>query len=169
MLSVAGPPVVEPVDVTVTNPVLPVEVSNADPIPVSVVQDSAASPEGAREVFRKTVSVDFGNGSGNCNTSDILTVPSGKRAVIQNISGSAFLTQPAKLTAVSLRIVSDPLIFVPAAEAYPITTIANSYYASFFGQQTHIYTDQSVRICAESTAPSRDSATVTVNGYYVQK
>ena len=31
-----GPPVTEPVDVNVTNPVLPVEVSNADPIPVSV-------------------------------------------------------------------------------------------------------------------------------------
>lgn len=32
----AGPPITEPVDVNVTNPVLPVEVSNADPIPVSV-------------------------------------------------------------------------------------------------------------------------------------
>ena len=31
-----GPPVTEPVDVNVTNPVLPVEVSNSDPIPVSV-------------------------------------------------------------------------------------------------------------------------------------
>ena len=33
----AAPPITEPVDVSVTNPVLPVEVSNADPIPVSVV------------------------------------------------------------------------------------------------------------------------------------
>ena len=32
----AGPPLTEPVDVSVTNPVLPVEVSNADPIPVSL-------------------------------------------------------------------------------------------------------------------------------------
>ena len=37
MLSVAAPPITEPVDVNVTNPVLPVEVSNADPIPVSIV------------------------------------------------------------------------------------------------------------------------------------
>lgn len=38
-----GPPVTEPVDVFVTNPVLPVEVSNADPIPVSVANLPAAS------------------------------------------------------------------------------------------------------------------------------
>ena len=31
-----GPPITEPVDVVVTNPVVPVEVSNSDPIPVSV-------------------------------------------------------------------------------------------------------------------------------------
>lgn len=38
-----GPPVTEPVDVNVTNPVLPVEVSNADPIPVSVANFPAES------------------------------------------------------------------------------------------------------------------------------
>jgi hypothetical protein len=32
----AKPPITEPVDVVVTNPVVPVEVSNSDPVPVSV-------------------------------------------------------------------------------------------------------------------------------------
>jgi hypothetical protein len=57
-----GPPVTEPVDVTVVNPVLPVEVSNADPIPVSVanIPDKSLIPFSRQcEVADETCSIDL--------------------------------------------------------------------------------------------------------------
>lgn len=57
-----GPPITEPVDVTVTNPVLPVEVSNADPIPVSVsnVPETSLIPFAREcEVIDETCSIDL--------------------------------------------------------------------------------------------------------------
>jgi hypothetical protein len=57
-----GPPVTEPVDVTVTNPVLPVEVSNADPIPVSVsnIPETTLIPFSRQcEVADETCSIDL--------------------------------------------------------------------------------------------------------------
>jgi len=39
-----GPPVTEPVDVNVTNPVLQVEVSNADPLPVTIQNPGPGGP-----------------------------------------------------------------------------------------------------------------------------
>jgi hypothetical protein len=80
MLSVAAPPITEPVDVNVTNPVLPVEVSNADPIPVALVGQAARIPYSDDDV-------------GECNTANCFfeypTVPAGKRLVILHANGVA--------------------------------------------------------------------------------
>lgn len=65
--------------VTVTNSVLPVEVSNADPIPVTLI--TSQSPE----IVQKMVSdlLDTGDHNGNC---DIYTVPAGKRLIIEYVN-----------------------------------------------------------------------------------
>jgi hypothetical protein len=47
-----APPIVDPVKVTVTNPVIPVEVSNADPIAVTVETAEAALVSCARTSIR---------------------------------------------------------------------------------------------------------------------
>jgi hypothetical protein len=81
MLSVAAPPITEPVDVNVTNPVLPVEVSNSYPIPVSVQPPAA--------VVR-------GQWYGSFDTAFspvIFTVPAGKRRIVTDILTSTASSQ----------------------------------------------------------------------------
>jgi hypothetical protein len=58
----AKPPITEPVDVVVTNPVVPVEVSNSDPIPVSVsnLPEATLIPFSRQcEVVDETCSIDL--------------------------------------------------------------------------------------------------------------
>jgi len=75
--SLAAPPVTEPVDVNVSNPVLSVEVANADPIPVNVV---SASPQPYKAGFScSIVSTDCDRTTG--------PVPTGKRLVLHFASG----------------------------------------------------------------------------------
>jgi hypothetical protein len=82
------------VDVNVTNPVLPVEVSNADPVPVRDV-DAAA-----REPFQtQTVTTSFNSSS---SSADIVTVPAGKRLVVEHVSAWVNSTDDSGLASVTI-------------------------------------------------------------------
>jgi hypothetical protein len=75
-----GPPVTEPVDVNVTNPVLQVEVSNADPIEVTGQVGVASAPvTHMGQNVAEHVSLSTGSGS---NT----TCPSGQLAAFRKFS-----------------------------------------------------------------------------------
>jgi hypothetical protein len=79
--ALAAPP---QVDVNVTNPVLAVEVSNADPIPVTDVAGAGRTP------FMQNISRTFGDADPGVG----LTVPAGKRAVFKHVSGLCSSTSP---------------------------------------------------------------------------
>jgi hypothetical protein len=76
----AAPPLTEPVDVTVTNPVLPVEVSNADPIPVSV----ANAPEKSVSPFARAC-----NASAQTCSVDLTDLAASGEVHITHVSGAA--------------------------------------------------------------------------------
>lgn len=78
--ALAGPP--SDVPVTVTNPVLPVEVLNADPLPVRI-EVSGDNP--ARQAFAADASLSI-NAVSIDDTETVLTVPSDKRAVLESLS-----------------------------------------------------------------------------------
>src|SRR5262245_26211668 len=76
-------PASNPVQTRITNSVVPVEVRNADPIPVT-----ASDSEGTRETFTKTIIVGTSpEETTRCNSLNPFTIPAGKRAVVQNFSG----------------------------------------------------------------------------------
>ena len=156
-------PVSSPVNARITNTVVPVEISNADAIPV-VPQES----EGSRQIFAKTITVDMGGGAGNCNGTDPLTVPAGKRLVIQYVSASTSFTSPAALVDVSLGVLSGPgpQIVVPAGKSAPGG--GNVTYASA-GQNVHAYSDVALFACAKTSDPTSEELQVNVMGYYVDK
>lgn len=76
----AGPPTIGPVDVHVTNPVLSVEVSNADPIPVSL------GDQGTPFVYTFQCGKSS-SGSTSCPTHEL---PNDQRALIEQMSGVCF-------------------------------------------------------------------------------
>jgi hypothetical protein len=80
-LAVASPPAV---DVNVTNPVLAVEVSNADPIPVTDVAAAGRTP------FSQVISREFTEAGSDVG----LTVPAGTRAVFKHVSGLCVSASP---------------------------------------------------------------------------
>ena len=79
--ALAAPP---RVDVNVTNPVLAVEVSNADPIPVTDVAGAGRTP------FRQSISRTLGDPDSVTG----LKVPAGTRAVFKHVSGLCSSTSP---------------------------------------------------------------------------
>lgn len=86
----AGPSVKPPpVAVTVINPVLPVEVRNADPIPVTVV---ATAESDARIPFNEITTLDL-NEPQTVESDVIYTVPEGKQLVVTY--ASAIIQLPA--------------------------------------------------------------------------
>jgi hypothetical protein len=73
----AGPPL--PVDVRVTNRVLPVEVANADPIPVTLSDTAPIAVQNLRTYYRWYNSIS--------NASDVVfQVPTGKRVILTDFS-----------------------------------------------------------------------------------
>lgn len=164
-VTVVNPPT-NPVNTRITNAVVPVEISNADAIPI-VAQDS----EGGRQIFNKTVTVDMGNGAGNCNHLDPVTVPAGKRLVIEYLSANGVFISPAALVSISLRIPNGNLIaVVPAGKTSTAQSgagdILNSAAA---GQYVHVYSDTSLWACALVSSPSTQDLEVNVSGYLVDK
>jgi hypothetical protein len=86
----------EPVDVTVTNAVIPVEVSNADPVPVEVVSLPLPVSELPANRYQKTVSVDEWNVTTPGNSlitisGSILGIPSDKILVLEFVSVQALV------------------------------------------------------------------------------
>jgi hypothetical protein len=82
----------KPTQVTVVNPVVPVEVSNADPIPVSI--------SGSDEAFQVgTVPTGF---SGSIGSADLTTVPADKVLVVEYVSAWINVPEASGLLAVYL-------------------------------------------------------------------
>ena len=79
MLSLAAPPITEPVEVTVANPVLQVEVSNADPVPVTI---------GEPVRFQEQELLVIAQGSFS-EALSLFNVPAGKTAIVKFASGRA--------------------------------------------------------------------------------
>lgn len=154
-------PVSNPVNTRITNAVVPVEISNADAIAVTA-QDS----EGNRQIYRKTVTVKFGNSAGDCNFTDLVTVPAGKRLVIEYLSATSSFEIPIRLIAVSLRVPSGKLVAVAPATA---NDFDNLYSYSAAGQYVHAYTDTSLWACANVNGASTQDLEVNVTGYLVDK
>lgn len=75
----AGDKLTEPVDVTVINPVLPVEVLNANPIPVSVTSE----PSQATYAYTSGTTCTFAN----VCTATYPAVPAGKRLHVTFVAG----------------------------------------------------------------------------------
>ena len=82
----------KPTPVTVVNPVVPVEVSNADPIPVSISGSGQAFQVG-------TVPTGF---SGSSGFADLATVPADKVLVVEYVSAWINAAEAGGLLSVSL-------------------------------------------------------------------
>lgn len=156
-------PAGNPVNTRITNPVLPVEVSNADAIPV-VVEES----EGSREIFAKSVTVDMNGGAASCNDADPVVVPAGKRLVVVYLSASTSFTTPAALVDVSLLMAgaSGPLVVAPAGKSAPGS--GSVTYASA-GESMQVYSDVNLWACARVSEPTSQDLLVNVTGYFVNK
>lgn len=87
-----------PVDVNVTNSVLPVEVSNTSPVPVSGVVTSADNPALSPVTLRASFNFTALN-----NQALLTTVPAGKRLVIDYVSYYSGGSSAGELVFLSLR------------------------------------------------------------------
>jgi hypothetical protein len=159
-------PVSNPVNTRITNAVVPVEISNADAIPV-VPQES----EGSREIFSRSIRISMADAMVRCNSSDPLTVPAGKRMVIEYVSATAFAPPPAELVAVSLAVPpadQGRLVTVPAGKS-ALSSDGHSWSAA--GQYVHAYSDGNLWACATASSPPPNDyvVAVSVTGYYVAK
>jgi hypothetical protein len=91
----AAPPITEPVRVEVTNAVVPVEVSNADPVLVRDADRSTTEPFQAG-----TTPSSFSGGSANAT---LVTVPAGKVLVVEYVSAWINAGAAGGLLATTLR------------------------------------------------------------------
>ena len=154
-------PTSNPVNARITNAVVPVEISNADAIPVAA-QDS----EGGREIYTKSVTVDFGGGSGSCNGDDPVTVPAGKRLVIEYLSATSTFDNSIRLVSVSLQMAGGKLLAVAPATS---TAFNGSLSYSAAGQYVHAYSDGNLLACAIANGANSDEMQVNITGYLVDK
>jgi hypothetical protein len=154
-------PVSNPVNTRITNAVVPVEISNADAIPV-VAQES----EGSREIFTRRVTVGLAGGAGNCNHLDPITVPSGKRMVIEYLSANSAFNAPVALVSISLNVPDQGLLaVVPAGK----TAFGDEINYAAAGQYVHAYSDGPLWACAFVSDSSSQDLIINVTGYYVDK
>jgi hypothetical protein len=113
-IAAAAPPTA---NVNVTNPVLQVEVSNADPIPVAVAAEAARTP------FFQRLSRNFGT-TGDGTT---LTIPKGKRAIFKSASGICVSSSPTFVFARLLIGNSEYVMYL--APQFTRTSGAANYYS----------------------------------------
>ncbi len=92
--------VVNQVNVNVANPVLPVEISNADPVRVQNV-GSADNP--ALQGFAANTGTRSFAGGNSTNSQTLMTVPAGKRAVVEHVSCIDFLEAGNNFVRMELR------------------------------------------------------------------
>ena len=170
-LAQPGPP---PLGVTVLNTPLPVQVVNPPNTPAPTVSINPADiskgiglNEATREIAQFVINVPFSGGAGDCNFTNLITVPIGKRLVITNVSAQAFLPSPAMLTNAALVNPQSTQFFV----IVPVLQLllCSNLIGAVAGQAMHIYSDTDLRACLASTSPSSNSGTVIVSGYYVTK
>ena len=157
-------PVSNPVNTRITNAVVPVEISNADAIPVA-----AQEVEGNRQIFSKTISVNLGGTVGTCNSSDVLVVPAGKRMVIEYVSALQIIDEPAELVAVGLRFPnSNYFVIVPGKTVRGVGSASAFNFVSA-GQYVHAYSDINLWACADVNDQVSEEIQVHITGYLVDK
>ena len=151
-------PVTSPVNARITNTVVPVEVSNADPIPVSV-PDSEAT----RQIFERAVNISLSGEISDCNSADTVAIPEGKRLVIEYLSASGQVAAPAEIVRVMLRHPSFPdfLLNLPAGKTAPGDGV--NYSAA--GQYVHVYSDENLWACAAASDQTSGAVQVNIVGY----
>ncbi|HKX99056.1 MAG TPA: hypothetical protein VJL86_05030 [Steroidobacteraceae bacterium] len=155
-------PVSNPVNSRITNSVLAVEVSNADPIPVTI-----PDPEATREIFFKVVNVSI-SGGGGCNPNDPIVVPAGKRLVIEYVSAHGTISAPAEIVRFMLRQPSAPDDFLVVPAGKSAAGVDTNHSAG--GQYVHAYTDGDLWACGvPSTSAGAGAVHVSVIGYLLDK
>lgn len=155
-------PASNPVNTRITNVVVPVEVSNADAIPVV-----ALDAEGSREAFAKVFTIDMDSSNIMCNQADLLAVPAGKRAVIRYVSVYTVLGPSVELVAVRLHSTESfaNQVIVPGSKSWGNPSV--TYIAA--AQAMHVYSDDPLYACVVLTGSEDREITAHVLGYYVDK
>jgi hypothetical protein len=151
-----------PLAVNVTNPVLPVEVSNANPIPII-----APDIEGTRQSFAVVLGVSFDNEDVVCSGSH-LVVPADKRIVVEYVSAFLQTTPPATLKYIWLDNIAGGTfrLLVPISNT---VALPSGQYFTTAAQSLHFYSDVSLRACMDVTHRVSTSGPVWVSGYFVDK
>jgi hypothetical protein len=159
-------PATNPVNTRITNAVVPVEISNAEAIPVT-----AQESEGSRQIYHKSVTVDLAGSAGNCNHLDPVTVPAGKRLVIEYLSATSVFTVPAALVSISLRVPNGQLIAVAPAGKTAVgeQPVGDPLNYAAAGQYVHVYTDATLWACALVSNSTTEDLAINVAGYLVDK
>lgn len=149
-----------PQSVVVTNPVLAVEVSNADPVFVRDADNAARSPVWIRLATGK------------------YTVPAGKVLVIEFVSGTGVVTGLGALATATLMAARPvPGSTVPSIATHDLpvqfvgesTSIGKSYS---FAHMTRVYVDEGSEVSQSYSyigSPSFAGVAMTFSGYLVNK
>jgi hypothetical protein len=144
---------IKPVEALVVNP-------STRPVPVTVLSTPAQPSEGSREIYSLAVQLGAGCALG--------TVPTGKRLVLQYLSGQANTIAPAALMFVGIRM-SNTTIFDVVVPAAPPLTVGSSYLSAA-GQQVHAYFDGNFEVCAQLTSADPGAAPfASLRGYLVNR
>ena len=171
-----GPPVTEPVDVIVTNPVVQVEVSNANPVPVSGLVTSADNPALQAVTLNFNAEILTTKVGPNFLTSDsVYTVPDGKRLVIEYIDASLYVTPSSNTGKASFAVYGYDAV---AGFRHPLGIVSESINCTlsqvcwYLSTPLKIYFDAGMQIYAESVfdvtqAGYNSFVRGTLNGYLV--
>lgn len=157
-------PVSNPVNTRITNGVVPVEVSNADPIPVALPES-----EGSRAIFSRTILVDFANTQSSCNFADELAVPAGKRMVVEYVSATFYAGGSQHIVVVTLldKVSQRHLIYVPGTRIGVAAGGVSTFSGA--GQYVHSYFDSALAACVQFNDSITGSIAVLATGYFVDK
>lgn len=158
-LGLAAPP--NPtVNVNVTNPVLPVEVSNADPVPV---RDADAA---AREPFQRQTTTTAFNTS--ASSAEIVTVPADKVLVIEHASAWVNSTSDAGLASVSIGIGSmGPFDQLPCSRTGQTGNGLNHFYSCSMQTRYYVGPGATLSVFVSTAASDGGFYRAFVSGYYL--
>jgi len=157
-------------DVTVINPTtnpVPITVENDDDNPVST--NSVDNP--AKQPFSEEVSVTIETGVvGGCGS--VITVPEGKRLVIEYYSVLLGFSADRQLGLLGIRLNNSLVHYFPIPVAYMPDGPGTSDRVYTSGFNTRIYADpgDEVEACINRYGPNMDAAdggTTTLSGYFV--
>src|SRR6185369_665963 len=104
-----------------------------------------------------------------CNHTDIITVPEGKRLVIEHLSSESILPAPNRVRAVRLDDETS-LSLKTIVHAAPMFTVpVAGFNEDIVSQSMNIYSDTSLAACVTVTNQSSASVSVIVSGYLVNR